>query len=391
MDIGTQLVGALQKNYIYLELSPEAIILEINDRYCAILGYRRDELIGKHHRTIVSSEVSGSSGYETFLLKLRRGEAFTQEVSRAGKNGEPMWFLGSYSPIFDEQSVPLKTVILLIDITSQKNFSRALVKDMSESAEALTECSKDNEQVSLLITESAAKNARQSQAVNSELEEVDKGFLTVSTSMKMLVDAISEISTTSGDTNVLANSAASMGKETSQTLDKLRASSKDILGIIRDITTIAHQTNLLALNATIEAARAGDAGRGFAVVANEVKELSKQTAKATEDITKKLDVLQKDTKDAVASVEGISRVIDEISVKSGKIASAITEQVATTNNVSNAVSASVAGTAHIKKNIGELAASAESAKNDALSSQKVSQKLTEITRMLREYIAKSSV
>ena len=117
------------------------------------------------------------------------------------------------------------------------------------------------------------------------------------------------------------------------TISRLGESSVQIGQVIKVITSIAEQTNLLALNATIEAARAGEAGKGFAVVANEVKELAKETAKETEDISKKIAAIQGDTKGAVDTIGRVEAVIGRINDLSSSIAGAVEEQTATTNEI----------------------------------------------------------
>jgi methyl-accepting chemotaxis protein len=113
--------------------------------------------------------------------------------------------------------------------------------------------------------------------------------------------------------------------------------------VIKVITSIAQQTNLLALNATIEAARAGEAGKGFAVVANEVKELAKETAKATEDISQKIEAIQSDTRSAVQAIAEISSIISKINDYQNTIASAVEEQTATTNEIARNVTEAAKG------------------------------------------------
>ena len=128
-----------------------------------------------------------------------------------------------------------------------------------------------------------------------------------------------------------------MAHHTNATVSKLGDSSIEIGQVIKVITSIAQQTNLLALNATIEAARAGEAGKGFAVVANEVKELAKQTAKATEDIGRRIGAIQDDTKSAVEAIGTISGIINQVNDISNTIATAVEEQSATTNEMSQNV------------------------------------------------------
>src|SRR4029077_10779010 len=119
--------------------------------------------------------------------------------------------------------------------------------------------------------------------------------------------SIREIAKNANESARVAKNAVTVAHSTNETVKKLGVSSQEIGNVIKVISSIAQQTNLLALNATIEAARAGDAGNGFAVVGNEVKELAKQTAKATEEITNKIGAIQKDSQGAVDAIGGISQ------------------------------------------------------------------------------------
>jgi methyl-accepting chemotaxis protein len=140
---------------------------------------------------------------------------------------------------------------------------------------------------------------------------------------------------------------------------KLGDSSAEIGNVVKVITSIAEQTNLLALNATIEAARAGEAGKGFAVVANEVKELAQETAKATEDIARRVQAIQGDTTAAVAAIEEISSIVAQISDRQTTIASAVEEQTATTQEMSRSVTEAADGTGQIATNISGVSGAAE--------------------------------
>jgi methyl-accepting chemotaxis protein len=175
---------------------------------------------------------------------------------------------------------------------------------------------------------------------------------------------------------------------TNETVKKLGESSKEIGNVVKVITSIAQQTNLLALNATIEAARAGEAGKGFAVVANEVKELAKQTARATTEIGQKIDAIQGDTKGAVQAIEEIGEIINKINAISESIAAAVEEQTVTTNEISRSVNEAAKGVDDIAKNIGGVAGSAIDTTRGAHDMQTASRELSEMASRLQAVVAK---
>jgi methyl-accepting chemotaxis protein len=179
-----------------------------------------------------------------------------------------------------------------------------------------------------------------------------------------------------------------VAQSTNVTVKKLGESSQEIGNVIKVITSIAQQTNLLALNATIEAARAGEAGRGFAVVANEVKELAKQTAKATEDIGRKIEAIQGDTKGSVKAIEEIGTIINQINDISNSIASAVEEQTVTTNEIGRSVTEAAKGVGDIAKNIGGVAVAAKNTTQGANDTQKASQELSQMAARLQTVISK---
>ncbi len=187
----------------------------------------------------------------------------------------------------------------------------APLKAAAETATALASSSEELTAVSQQMSANAEETATQSNVVSAAAEQVTKNLQTVATATEEMSSSIKEIAKNATESAKVATSAVKTAETTNATVAKLGESSAEIGQVIKVITSIAQQTNLLALNATIEAARAGEAGKGFAVVANEVKELAKETAKATEDISQKIEAIQADTKGAVAAIGQITNVINQ--------------------------------------------------------------------------------
>jgi methyl-accepting chemotaxis protein len=236
------------------------------------------------------------------------------------------------------------------------------------------------------ITANSEETSAQANVVSTAAQQVSQNLQTVATGAEEMGASIKEIAKNATEAARVATGAVRVAETTTATVSKLGDSSTEIGQVIKVITSIAQQTNLLALNATIEAARAGEAGKGFAVVANEVKELAKETAEATEDISRKIEAIQVDTKAAVDAIASISGVIHHLNDISGTIASAVEEQNATTNEMSRNVSDAARGSGEITSNIAGVAQAAESTSQGAGDTQKALQQLVETSAQLRRLV-----
>jgi len=242
--------------------------------------------------------------------------------------------------------------------------------------------------VSMQMSSNAEETATQAKVVSDAAERMSSNTQMVATGIEEMSASIREISLSTVQASTVAHQAVDVARSTNETMSKLGKSTMEIGNVLKVISSIAEQTNLLALNATIEAARAGELGKGFAVVANEVKELARQTAKATEEIGGSISVMQEDAKGALASIEKITAIIHKMNEISGIIASAVEEQAATTAEINRNVSEAATGSTEIAKNIKSVAEAAHSTTQGASNSQQAAFDLSKIAVDLEGAVAK---
>jgi methyl-accepting chemotaxis protein len=273
--------------------------------------------------------------------------------------------------------------MLTWDIITEKV---ALAKALDDTAKELSTAADELSTTATQLSKNSEQTANQSVQAAANTEEVSKGVQTVATNTEEMVASIKEIARNSSEGANLSKDTLAKAQDTNKTITQLGASSQEIGNVIKVISSIAQQTNLLALNATIEAARAGDAGKGFAVVANEVKELAKQTAKATEDITNRIGAIQKDSQGAVDAIGGISSVIEKLNSISMAIAASIEQQTATTNEVARVVKVSNKGVDGIDEVVKSVSAAARQSSAGAAQTMEAAKSLAILADRLRKLV-----
>lgn len=384
-------IGEINRTQAVIEFTNGGICLTANENFCNALGYRLDEIKGQHHSLFVDAAYRETADYKTFWRELNEGKFQTAEFKRIGKGGKEVWIQATYNPIFDISGRVHKVVKFATDITARKKAEAALkvtLEAVAHSATTLSAASEELTANSQQMAGNAEETATQAGVVAAAAEQVSKNVQTVATGTEEMSASIKEISKNAQDAAKVAATAVRTAETTNATISKLGVSSAEIGKVIKVITSIAQQTNLLALNATIEAARAGEAGKGFAVVANEVKELAKETAKATEDIGQKIEAIQADTKSAVHAISEIGDVISKINDYQNTIASAVEEQTATTNEISRNVAEAAKGSTEIAHNITGVATSAKSTTEGANDTKRAAAELARMAADLQAVVNK---
>ena len=277
---------------------------------------------------------------------------------------------------------------LAVEFDSFVNKIRSTLLSVAQASRRLAAVSDEFLSAIQQISANSEETSAQANAVSSATEQVNRSLQTVASATGEMSASIKEIAMNASEAAKVADGAMRTATETNTIVAKLGASSAEIGQIIKVITSIAQKTDLLALNATVEAARAGEVGAGFAVVANEVKELAKQTAAATEDISQKIEKIQADAKGAVKAIVQISSVISQVNGISGTIATAVEEQSATSSEMSRNVTEAARGASEVAQNIQGVAQAAQSTSQGATESQKAAQNLAEMSTQLRGLVSR---
>jgi methyl-accepting chemotaxis protein len=502
----TMFAHALQKAvdqaFALIRFETNGTIIHANNNFLNALGYRLEEVVGKHHSIFCSKDLANSFEYKKFWESLAQGTAQIGEFKRITKAGQEIWIQASYSPLKNEDGEVFGVAKIAVDITQMKKMALMkqmvdlspvntlladptgtlvymnensqktlktlekhlpdrvenlvgksidwfhknpehqkrliadpknlpikakiqvgpekldllvspirdtqgnyvgpmvtwslitdrvqLVSTLEETSSQLAAAAEELSATATQLNQNSNVTAEQSTSAAANTEEVSKGVQIVATNTEELVASIKEISRNTAEAATISKDTLSRAQTTNHTIQKLGASSEEIGNVIKVISSIAQQTNLLALNATIEAARAGEAGKGFAVVANEVKELAKQTAKATEDITHKINAIQGDTKDAVTAIDEIGAFIEKLNSISVAIAAAVEEQTATANEVSRVVRESnrgVEGIAEVVRKVSGVAKQSSLGSSQTLESARslaqLAEKLSSLVKSLQ--------
>jgi methyl-accepting chemotaxis protein len=338
-------IAAISKAQAVIEFDLDGTIRDVNDNFIRLMGYRLEELRGKHHSMFVEPAERSSLQYRAMWDKLQRGEHEAGQFRRVAKGGREVWIHGSYNPIVDAAGKPFKVVKYATDITAQVKFSDQLRTAVRETRAVVTAAAQGDLTQRVALEGKTDELAELSQAVNSIIDvmsslvrgiksaagpvrsgadEISSGNESLSertdqqassleeaaSSMEEMASSVKRTADNAAHANQLAIEACTQAEKGGAVVGSavtamsgINAASGKIADIIGVIDSIAFQTNLLALNAAVEAARAGEQGRGFAVVASEVRNLAGRSATAAKEIKALIQ-------DSVSKVGEGSRLVD---------------------------------------------------------------------------------
>ena len=341
-------IDAINRAQAVIEFHPDGTIVEANENFLQGLGYRLQEITGKHHSMFVDPADAATEEYKNFWKKLAQGQFQQSEYRRIRKDGSDIWIQATYNPILDLDGRVSRVVKFATDITEE-------VKRRQKTETVARQI--DNDLNS--IADGIAQSTQRTTSVATATNQASSSVQAVAAAAEQLSASASEISHQLGRATEITREAVGKANATNDIVGGLTESARKISEVVNLINDIAEQTNLLALNATIEAARAGEAGKGFAVVASEVKNLAIQSSKATEEISGQIQHVQGVAEKAAEAIASIGGTISEIDDVASSVAGAVEEQSSVTNEITANMAELSGGVETINQSIQEMAVSSQ--------------------------------
>lgn len=359
-------IASISKSQAVIEFELDGRIRTANQNFLDTLGYRLEEIQGKHHSMFVEPSYRESADYRRFWDELAAGKYQGGEFKRIGAGGREVWIQATYNPIADASGKPVKVVKFASDITAQKKKNIETQNFVAEMGATLENVARQDltvrmtgvytgEQAATMANLNSALNALESalsavaststqvagssRQIAEGSQSVAQGASTQAASIEEISASLEELSamtSQNADNATQANAVSSTAAEAAErgrtimqemqkAIDAIAASSAETAKIVKTIDEISFQTNMLALNAAVEAARAGDAGRGFAVVAEEVRALAMRSAEAAKTTSRLIEESSKNAANGVSINGNVRSALDEINESTTKVRSLVGE------------------------------------------------------------------
>jgi methyl-accepting chemotaxis protein len=319
---------AINKSQAIIEFDMNGTILSANNNFLHVMGYTLDEIVGKPHSLFIDEDYKASSDYKNFWDKLKRGEYDIAEYKRIGKNGREVWLQSSYNPILDRKGKPIKVIKFATDITLRK-IQEKQIESMAQNLQEIgkqiiansSEISVGIKQLEETANNQASSSAQQAASVSEICTTIEEIKVTSQQTLQKATELGESAKRTSNEGEKGRDAVEAMGTSMQLLQEKMQQISSTILSLndrtqqISEITEavadIAKQSKMLALNASIEAAKAGESGKGFAVVAGEVKDLAEKSQNSTNRVQKILQDIRQTAEKAVMVTEEGTKSVDE--------------------------------------------------------------------------------